>query len=483
MTQLDIDVFNQTRPVIKPTMTAVEDRALEEAESLYSPSGILRLFTTYFRGGAGALNHVGHGQYFDFDHVVSRLLDIPGLATTFGSQVYGGGKGLDIHDMYVSSMGEGIERLLGSFAVFDWHERMELGSYRQLERKGLKCLHPDELPTFSEQQLANPHFEFRRWDEDDILGWLPGTRHFSGETVYVPAQLVLFIYYRADQEPRIGLAPSGGLASHITGRKAKFHAICEVLERDAINLRWHNKIPLDKIEFDVPMRDRQVQRSLDGLGEQLNVPDFYLHNLDFHELPVVTIISFDDWLEELSYNAGGGVGASIDDAVRSAIGEYAQSERSLRICQLTRNWQFNESFDSLFGIAEDATPSKFSRYIQAIAFYGYESNRAKTDWYFHGGSTVPLSEIYARHDEGPADPFDRLEAALRTRDIDPIMFEFTLPGFKQLELWKCYIPEVTLPYPPSSPALGHPRFVEIAQRHGAPIESNADLLYEPVPYP
>lgn len=96
-----------------------------------------------------------------------------------------------------------------------------------------------------------------------MMGWIPGTRLYSGETIWVTAQLVLFIYYLPDDEPLIGLAPSGGLVRHITMDLAVCHALDELdelVERDAINLRWHARVPLDRIVMDVEPRDAKVPR-------------------------------------------------------------------------------------------------------------------------------------------------------------------------------------------------------------------------------
>lgn len=479
--ELEVRHWNQRRPIVKPALSGVEARALVEAESLHSPQGVLRLLTTYFRSGPGAGGQVGHGQFCDFDHMVSRILEVPGVATSYGSQVYGGGKGLDLFDMYVSTMGEGIERLLGSFAVFEWDERIVRGSCRDLRARGLECLGPEDLPIFSDRQHAEPHFGFDRWSEDDELGWIPGMRLLSGEVVHVPAQLVLFIYYRDDDEPRIGLAPSGGMASHISSERALLHAVEELIERDAINLRWHTETALTEVVVDVAFRDPAVQRSWATYQRVVNPPRLLLHNMDFEEFPVMTAVSFDEWLTELSYNAGGGVGADIDACVRSALGEYAQSERSIRICQLAANWQFSNSFQSLFGIAADATPSKFARYIQAITYYGYAVNRDLTRAYFEDGDQVRLSTLYERSDSFPTDPVERLHSALRKRGIDPIMFDFTPRGLSHLHLWKAFVPELTDPYPPSSPAVGHPRYRAVAEAFTG--RAPDELRHDAVPYP
>jgi len=267
--------------------------------------------------------------------------------------------------------------------------------------------------------------------------------------------------------------------------RAIYHALDELIERDAVNLRWHARVPLDRIVLDVPLRDKSLQRAVDELSRGVGTPSFFLQNMDFQEFPVITAVQFDEWLPELIYNAGGGVGASPDVAMRSALGEYCQSERTLRICQQTQNWQFRSSFERLFGIHPDAKPYEFLRFVQAITFYGYPQNARKADWYFRDGGEVLLSEIYARCDAADPDPVRRLHASLQSHQIDPLMFDFTHQGFRQTKIWKSYIPELAQPYPPQNPALGHPRYQTVPVQGGYRTEpiASADLLREPLPYP
>ena len=224
---------------------------------------------------------------------------------------------------------------------------------------------------------------------------------------------------------------------------------------------------------------------LSELDRGIGKSEFYLQNLDFFEFPVLTAIEFDNWLEDLRYNAGGGVGASPDAAMRSALGEYCQSERSLRICQLADKWQFEIAFKRLFGIHADAKPYEFDRFVQAVTFYGYQQNQKKADWYFNGGGEVKLSELYARCDAAEPDPVKRIHLAMQSRGIDPIMFDFTPRAFAQTKVWKAFIPELSQPYPPQAPALGHPRYLNCPVDAGYrdhPIDQ-ADLLQDPLPYP
>lgn len=96
-----------------------------------------------------------------------------------------------------------------------------------------------------------------------------------------------------------------------------------------------------------------------------------------------------------------------------------------------------------------------------------------------------MSELYARCDAADPDPHRRIHLAMQTRGIDPIMFDFTPKDFHQTKVWKTFIPELSQPYPPQSPALGHPRYLTCPVTAGyreTPIDQ-ADLLADPLPYP
>jgi ribosomal protein S12 methylthiotransferase accessory factor len=485
VSELASRVFNHRRPVVKPSLTGAEAAALAEVESLYSPYGVLRLFSTYFRPGPGLPMHVGHGQYFDFDHVLSRMLDRPGLTSAFGAQVFGGGKGMDMFDMYVSSIGEGIERLLGSLAGFERLGDVRYGTWQELTSQGLDCLHPEQCPIFAKWQYTEPHFAFEPWTEDTHLGWLPGHRLLSGARVYVPAQLVLFVYHLDRGEPRIGLAPSGGLASHISTEEAALHAVCEVTERDALNLRWHGRIPLDRVVLDVEPPDPAIAEVLRRMRASHAMPRLYYHNLDFEEFPTVTVIGYDDWVNRFAYTAGGGVGPNLVASLRSGLTEYAQAERCIRLDQLARGWKFGPAFEALFDIREDAKAVQFVRFVQAIAYYGYARHAAEARWYFDDGPEIPLSELIARDNSFEPEPSARMRGALRRRGLDPVMFDFTPRGLRHTRLWKAFMPELTQPYPQHAPALGHPRYMELARASGVPGAATSldDLLTRPLPYP
>ncbi|GAA4710249.1 YcaO-like family protein [Phytohabitans rumicis] len=478
------DWLNHRDPLLRPRLSDGERAALREVMALYSPYGLLRTFTTYFRPGPGLPMYVGHGQYLDLDHVLRRLLGLSGVETGIGSQIYGGGKGYDLFGMLASSVGESVERVLGALAFLDLTDQVVHGTYRDLTARGLTCVHPEQMPIFAPEQLATSPI-YQPWTEDSPLGWIAGTRLRSGATVYVPAQLALLLYVRGPEEPLIGLAPSGGLASHINRTEALYHGIVELFERDGINLRWYCGIPLDRIVLDRPARDRRLRRLLGHLDRSPDQVGFYYHNLDLEEFPVITAKAFTPWFTRYRYAAGCAVAPDIDTALLSALTEFAQAERSMKLSLLAPQWEFSHAFARLFDIAEDATSEQFVNYIQAIPYYGYAGNEAKLDAYLNGGREVPLSSLPTMDDRSLDARWDRLMGVLAARGWDPIVFDLSPPQFRHTALVKVMIPELSPPYPQSAPGLGHPRYAHTAHESGhrpAPVPFT-DLVRAPLPYP
>jgi ribosomal protein S12 methylthiotransferase accessory factor YcaO len=90
-----------------------------------------------------------------------------------------------------------------------------------------KVLHPDRI-------IEPVRFEYR---DDMLLDWLPGYDLIKGEDVMVPASIALFRY----TPPTPAVNPfayfhTNGLASGNVIEEAICHALCEVIERDAMSI-------------------------------------------------------------------------------------------------------------------------------------------------------------------------------------------------------------------------------------------------------
>ena len=99
--------------------------AIDELVShLDSLNGPVRRVLSYF--GIDSQFHVssGHVDQFDLNHVLARLAGSPSMETGVGTSVQGGGKGYSLSDMFLSSLGEAVERLVASVRYFANFEKI-----------------------------------------------------------------------------------------------------------------------------------------------------------------------------------------------------------------------------------------------------------------------------------------------------------------------------------------------------------------------
>ena len=134
------------------------------------------------------------------------------------------GKGPTKRHAMASALMESIERY--SSLPSGWLGKFVRSSYSELS-KTHKVLHPDEI-------VEPMRFVYRT---DMIMDWLPGYDLVSGEEIMVPASIALFRY--TSSPPAINpfsYFHTNGLASGNVMEEAVCHALCEVIERDAMSL-------------------------------------------------------------------------------------------------------------------------------------------------------------------------------------------------------------------------------------------------------
>src|SRR5205809_7374345 len=134
------------------------------------------------------------------------------------------GKGPTKEHAMASALMESIERY--SSLPSGGQRKFTRSSYAELSRT-CKVLHPDRL-------VEPVRFEYR---DDMLMDWLAGYDLASSEEVMVPASAALFRY----TPPPPAVNPfayfhTNGLASGNVMEEAICHALCEVIERDAMSL-------------------------------------------------------------------------------------------------------------------------------------------------------------------------------------------------------------------------------------------------------
>ncbi len=134
------------------------------------------------------------------------------------------GKGPTKRHAMASALMESIERY--SSLPSGWLGKFVRSSYSELS-KTHKVLHPDEI-------VEPMRFVYRT---DMMMDWLAGHDLVSGEEIMVPASIALFRY--TSSPPAINpfsYFHTNGLASGNVMEEAVCHALCEVIERDAMSL-------------------------------------------------------------------------------------------------------------------------------------------------------------------------------------------------------------------------------------------------------
>jgi len=460
-------------------------RGLEQLHSFYYPRGPVKKVTSYLRASGAISMLAGHCEYYDFDHIAQNIIGYPSYQTQVKSTIFGGGKGADLPTMMASSLGEIVERAIGSFSYFGHDDKIRYGTRQNMEERGFACIEPSRIQWFAPEQFAQPDFSYEPFDGDCFLGWVEGRKLLGDRSsIWLPAQLVLPFYMPHPDEILIGYGTSGGLAAHVSAELAAYHGLAEVIERDAVNVHWNCGHAPKIIEIDCMPRNAKLRRALEFVKKVPDPLTLYLHPTEIEEFYVVTAIGFIGGFTEYAYLSGGGGGLTIEDAILSALGEYAQAETSYRLSNFCPDWQFSDKLRDMFGVEEDTPVEKFDIFFKILAHYGYSSHTGKLDWYLNGSGTVKLSTLI-EEDNIDKSNYKIMMDICEKYDLDPIFFDFTLNEFSSVRLIKVFCADLTPPYLHSIPYFGPRRYYTLPKKLGWTDRELRfeDLTRDPMPYP
>jgi ribosomal protein S12 methylthiotransferase accessory factor len=364
----------------------------------------------------------------------------------------------------LGALGEMGERLLAVLHTTTAASALVTATHAQLIRAGVRALGPDELPLFAPEQHAAGSFEYTPFTSDTKLRWIEGASLRSGEPVLVPAQLVLMYNPNRFQEERIGYPTSGGLAFHGDRRRAILHGFYEVVERDAIDVRWMCRLAPPRVDVDVA----EILRREWGLAApRLETPAVtpmavYLNTFDI-PIPVLAAISFVTARQERTLLSGGGAWSDRRTALRQAVFELGQAQAALRAYQPTGS-----------GTIERETPaSQMHDFFDVALYYGFPENHPRLSWYLHDGGVVEWDAVPTRSFADLTEEYDAFLGLLSEYDLDPVVIDLDEACPDDVSLTKVIVPELTQAFIPSHPYLGHPRFARLPY---------GELSADPVPF-
>ncbi|WP_117209885.1 YcaO-like family protein [Allorhizocola rhizosphaerae] len=397
-------------------------------------------------------------------HVKNRPIAAP---------VAGGGKGANPLRPILGALGEMAERLLAVMHFTSLAERVRYGSYTEMTTAGFRAIEPQRLPLFAAEQYNASGFIYERFTTDARLGWVEGIELLSGQSIWVPAQLVLMYYRTLNGETPIGYATTAGLASHTSARSSILHGLFEVIERDALNLRWYSGLAPSTVDVDL---ESVLGADLDVPRARMSSPHLDMKVFDLtldSTVPVLAVTGIDRSRRERAFVGGTGAAANRSEALGQALFELGQCQTGFH-------------FEDPFGrnpILADTELADVKEFFDAPLFYGHAGNLPRVQWFTAGTERVGWADIptLSGSDEKV---YETMLSWLRQRGFHPIVFEFGDACPSGMSLTKVFVPELTQACPPRNPMLGHPRFLEMPQTLGLERRrlSFADLKTDPIPF-
>jgi ribosomal protein S12 methylthiotransferase accessory factor len=149
----------------------------------------------------------------------------------------------DRDDAIDAALGEAVERYSLSYLP---SERIVRATAAEL---GAAAVAPERFALFCAEQYAHPRFPFVPFTRDTQIPWIDGWAVDTGQSVWVPAELVFLADPVAPGEQRIGYATSSGAACAESESDAVLRGLLELCERDAFMIVWAARLALPLLEW------------------------------------------------------------------------------------------------------------------------------------------------------------------------------------------------------------------------------------------
>jgi ribosomal protein S12 methylthiotransferase accessory factor len=160
----------------------------------------------------------------------------------------GNASALTRHDAMMMAAGEVIERY--SSGIFT-RDNLVRASYNELAADGIPATPPEDYAYYNREQfeseVRSTHPNALFFDRETPGWWQWGQSLVTGQQIMVPSIFCYLPFYLrgrpGDETTFWDSQISTGLAAHGTLEMALLRGLYEVVERDAIMLTWHNRLP------------------------------------------------------------------------------------------------------------------------------------------------------------------------------------------------------------------------------------------------
>jgi ribosomal protein S12 methylthiotransferase accessory factor len=313
----------------------------------------------------------------------------------------------------MKALGESIERYCGAFPG-----EMVMSSAGRLPG----AVASERFELFAPKQYADPAFSLPRFDDDTIMRWVEGTSLATGQSAYLPGVMVYVPHQAVEGEVRVCDQISTGLACAHSRSSALAKGILEVVERDALMITWHNRLPAKRVRYDL-IDDpfvRAAREMFDGMAFRV---ELYCVTMD---VPVPVVLGVGRSTVDQAPFTVLGLGTASDPvrAVGLALEEVALGVWGVRVNAANSDPHDGKDWESL-----ERRGSGYALWPELGA------NLAFLD----AGPEVEVSELPRVDPGNPLEELQALTACLTAQGLEPFGFDLTTEDIDSVGFKVCRV--------------------------------------------
>jgi thiazole/oxazole-forming peptide maturase SagD family component len=341
-------------------------------------------------------------------------------------------------------------------------------SHDELAARNARPASFEMLRLFTDAQHRAADFSYVALTPATRVGWLAGTNLIDGETTYVPGQFVAFGYRRRRDEPRCFYPTSSGCAVATSVKEAVLRGLLEVIERDAVMIRWYARDPPPRLDLDPaalfdawPGFRKRALRRLEIAFHDMTVDG---------DIAVVGVTCVERSGRSCSFILSAAAGPDVLRAARKALIEAGQGRPYLKSMVATS--------------PPPDVASAFDDFDRNVRFFAEPANARYVEWFLQN-TTPSMRALATVPDMTVEQSLQQVLAHCADRSLSPIAFDMTTPEMRDAGLVACRVMVLDL-VPlcvPSAPCLGHPRLAHFIASCQAPPAARDIPSWVPHPFP
>lgn len=387
------------------------------------------------------------------DFVATRL-ETTDISQTLPQRVEGqlsinaSGGGWTTTEATTTSLCEFLER----YSMYWPVENAVVRSHDDLTSEGKSVLDVEYLEVWDERDLEDAGLD--PFDAETDIEWVPGVDVLSGDTVYVPTELVSFASV-LDGPTRFPTSTSG-TACGSSLAQATLGALYEQVERDAIMRTWYSQVSPSRLDLSGLPELARVRNQLTSAHSHIEL----LTPPTPTECSVVASAWVDDRDRVPKFLLFAGAHLTQEGAIRAALKETAEG-------LVQTKYRLAHNGDAP---VDEIDPSRVYDFTKNVDYYMHPENFDSVRFMLDGDTvepTAPSETTFHNHEE----ELRRVFETLAKTELTPIAVDITAADVQELGMYvvgTC-IPELVAMALPGVPPVNHPELDDVSTEQGHPF--------------